>query len=209
MQTKSTIKVWDPLVRVFHWTLVATFLIAYITEEDFLGPHVWAGYLLLAAIAVRLVWGFVGTRHARFSDFVTSPLTALRYIKDTLRLKAKRYIGHNPAGGWMIVVMLVSLVATGVTGLLVYGAGEHAGPAAGLFAASGDSWEKPLEEVHEFFANFTLFLVVIHLAGVLLESIIHKENLVAAMISGEKVSSEKVSGKTISAETLNGGKSSC
>ena len=195
MQNNSTVKVWDPVVRVFHWTLVATFLIAYVTEEDFLGPHVWAGYLLLAAIAVRLVWGFVGSRHARFSDFVTSPVTAILFIKDTVRLKAKRYIGHNPAGGWMIVIMLVSLIATGVSGLFLYGAGDHAGPLAGLFAGGGDAWKKPLEEVHEFLANFTVFLVVIHLAGVALESIIHKENLVSAMISGEKVSEDAPSAK--------------
>jgi len=197
MQTNSTVKVWDPVVRVFHWTLVATFLIAYVTEEDFLSLHVWAGYLLLAAIAVRLIWGFIGTRHARFNDFVTSPLTAVRYIKDTLSLKAKRYIGHNPAGGWMIIVMLISLIATGSTGLLLYGAEEHAGPLAGLFTVSSDAWKNPLEEIHEFLANFTVFLVVIHLGGVLLESVIHKENLVSAMINGEKLSDEKVSGKNM------------
>lgn len=193
MQNHSKIKVWDPLVRVFHWTLVGSFLIAYITEEDFLSLHVWAGYILLAAIAVRLIWGIIGTRYARFSDFVTSPLTALRYVKDSLSLKAKRYIGHNPAGGWMIVIMLTSLVATGATGLLLYGAGEHAGPLAGWFAAESEYWEKALEEIHEFLANFTMFLVVIHLAGVLLESILHKENLVAAMINGEKVRGDKIS----------------
>ncbi|WP_455209601.1 cytochrome b/b6 domain-containing protein [Kaarinaea lacus] len=197
MQNQSKIKVWDPLVRIFHWTLVATFLIAYITEEDLLGVHVWAGYIMLAAIAVRLVWGLVGTRHARFSDFVTSPSTALRYVKDTFGLKAKRYIGHNPAGGWMIVIMLISLVATGMTGLLLYGAEEHAGPFAGWFAASSGYWEDALEEIHEFFANFTVFLVVVHLAGVLLESIVHKENLVAAMISGEKDGGHKIRGDNI------------
>jgi cytochrome b len=197
MQSSNTIKVWDPVVRVFHWTLASAFLIAYVTEEDFLRLHVWAGYLLLAAIAVRLVWGFIGSRHARFSDFVTSPLTAVRYTKDTLKLKAKRYIGHNPAGGWMIVVMLISLIATGVTGLFLYGAGEHGGPLAVAFAANSDYWEKPLEEVHEFLANFTMFLVVIHLGGVLLESLIHRENLVAAMISGEKAKREKPVGENI------------
>jgi cytochrome b len=186
VQPTSTVKVWDPVVRLFHWTLAGTFVIAYVTEEDFLVPHVWAGYLLLSAIAVRLIWGLIGTHHARFSDFVTSPLTALRYVKDTLHFRAKRYIGHNPAGGWMIVIMLVSLLATGVSGLFLYGSSEQAGPLAALFAAGGDAWKKSLEEVHEFLANFTAFLVVIHLVGVILESIIHKENLVSAMISGEK-----------------------
>ena len=186
MQKPSKITVWDPVVRGFHWTLVATFLIAYITEEDFLTLHVWAGYVLLAAIAVRLLWGFIGTRHARFSDFVTKPSTAFRYVKDTLALKAKRYIGHNPAGGLMIVVMLVSLVVTSISGLLLYGAEEQAGPFAGWFIANAHMWEKGLEEVHEFFANFTVVAVVVHLAGVLVESVLHKENLVRAMWNGDK-----------------------
>ncbi len=186
MQNDTKIKVWDPVIRIFHWTLVSTFLIAYITEEDFLSLHVWAGYVLLAAVAVRLAWGFIGTRHARFSDFVTSPSTAIQYAKDTLQLKAKRYLGHNPAGGLMIVIMLASLVITGISGLLLYGAEDQAGPFSAWFIADSDFWEEALEETHEFFANFTVFLVVIHLAGVLVESVLHKENLVSAMLSGDK-----------------------
>jgi cytochrome b len=186
MQKTSKIPVWDPIVRGFHWILAAAFLIAYITEEDFLSLHVWAGYILLTAIAVRIVWGFIGTRHARFSDFVTSPSTAMQYVKDTFTFKAKRYIGHNPAGGLMIMIMIVSLIITGITGLLLYGAEEHAGPFAGWFMAASFFWEDSLEEVHEFFANFTMVLVAIHLAGVLVESVLHRENLVRAMLSGDK-----------------------
>ena len=186
MQTASKTTVWDPLVRIFHWTLVSAFLIAYVTEEDFLSLHVWAGYIVLAAIAIRLVWGFVGSRHARFSDFVTSPATAVAYVKDTLQMKAKRYLGHNPAGGLMIILMLVSLVVTGMSGLMLYGAEEHAGPFASWFIGSAYDWEDVLEEGHEFFANFTMMLVGVHLIGVLVESVIHRENLVRAMWDGDK-----------------------
>jgi cytochrome b len=186
MSAESKIKVWDPVVRIFHWLVVATFVIAYITEDDFLTLHVWAGYTLGIALLVRIAWGFIGSRHARFNDFVTSPATAIQYAKDTLTQKAKRYIGHNPAGGLMIIVLLVSLLLTTVTGVALYGADEHAGPMAIMFAASGDAWEDPLKEIHEFFANFTLFLVFIHLMGVLVESLLHRENLVSAMISGFK-----------------------
>jgi len=186
MQSESHIKVWDPVVRIFHWVLVATFTIAFITEEDFLTLHVWAGYVLGISLLVRVVWGFLGTQHARFSDFVVAPGTALRYAKDAVMHRAKRYIGHNPAGGLMIIVMLVSLLITTITGIAVYGAGEHAGPMASLFITSGEAWEDALEEVHEFFANFTLFLVFIHVMGVLFESITHRENLVSAMINGFK-----------------------
>jgi len=184
--SNDQIRVWDPLVRGFHWILVSAFFIAYLTEEDLMTLHVWAGYTVGAVLLVRILWGLVGTQHARFTDFVTSPKTAIQYVKDTLALRAKRYIGHNPAGGLMIIVMLVSLVITVVSGIAVYGAAEQAGPLAGTFAGSGKIWEDVLEGLHEFFANFTLFLVVIHLAGVLLESLIHKENLVASMINGFK-----------------------
>lgn len=186
MQSQSQVKVWDPFVRVFHWSLVGAFSFAYITGEDFLTPHVIAGYFITLAILLRLVWGFVGSRHARFSDFVTSPFEAVRYAKDAITLKAKRYIGHNPAGGLMIVIMLVSLLMATFTGIALYGAGENAGPMAGVFAGVGERWEDPLEEVHEFFANLTVLLVAVHLVGVFVESKLHKENLVSAMFTGLK-----------------------
>ena len=186
IQANNQIKVWDPLVRIFHWVLALSFFLAYLSEDDLLTLHVWAGYTLGAAIIVRLMWGFIGTEHARFKDFVTPPKEAWRYLKDTLAFKARRYLGHNPAGGFMIVLMMVSLVITTVTGIAVYGAGEHAGPMASLFAGSGKSWEKFFEAVHEFFANLSMLLVFIHICGVALESLIHKENLVRSMINGLK-----------------------
>ena len=186
MSEVSRIKVWDPLVRWFHWRLVGAFMIAYITEEDFLTLHVWAGYVVLAAIAVRLVWGFIGTRHARFTDFVTKPSSAIRYVADTFRSSAKRYIGHNPAGGLMIVLLLSSLLLTGITGLLLYGATDQAGPFAHWTVIHSLFWEEAFEETHEFLANFTVFLVIVHLLGVLVESLFHRENLVRAMIDGYK-----------------------
>ena len=186
MSELRQLKVWDPLVRIFHWTLVAGFFLAFITEDDFLMVHVLAGYLILALLVIRILWGFVGTRYARFSDFVYRPAAVMQFIKDTLSLKGKRYIGHNPAGGAMIIMLLVSLILSGLTGLLVYGAAEHAGPLAGWFGVRGGFWAELWEEVHEFFANFTLLLVIVHVFGVLLESVLHKENLVTAMISGRK-----------------------
>jgi len=182
----DTTKVWDLVIRLFHWVLVTTFIVAYLTEDDFLDLHVLAGYILGAAIMVRLLWGFVGTKHARFSDFVTSPGVAFTYLKETLSFKANRYVGHNPAGGLMIVLMLSSLTFTAITGVALYGAEEHAGPMASWFLGSSADWEGALEEAHEFLANFTLLLVAIHLIGVITESLVHKENLIRAMISGVK-----------------------
>jgi len=186
MTAMNRIKVWDPLVRIFHWTLVIAFSIAYITEEDYLLLHTWAGYSVCVLLLVRLVWGVIGPRRARFTDFVQPPREVIRFLQQTLRLRAKRYLGHNPAGGAMIVLLLASLLLTTVTGIAVYGAGDNAGPLAGLSAQHGFFWQKVFEEVHEFFANFTLMLVFIHIAGVIVESLIQKENLIRSMFNGYK-----------------------
>ncbi len=180
------IKVWDPLVRLFHWLLVAGFFTAWLSGDDWLTVHVWAGYLVAGLILFRLLWGFVGPRHARFSDFVVPPAQVRAYLADMLKGRERRYLGHNPAGGLMIVALLLGLAAISLTGLALYGVEEQAGPLAGLMAGSGGFVEDVLEELHEFFANLTLLLVAIHVAGVLWESLRHGENLVRAMITGRK-----------------------
>lgn len=192
MTESSQIKVWDPLVRFFHWALVSAFTIAYITEEDFLTIHSWAGYLILLLLCIRFVWGFIGTRYARFSDFVYRPENIIQFLKDTLRLSAKRYLGHNPAGGAMVFLLMFSLLITTTSGVILLGAEEQAGPVAHWFSQPGSKWADILEEAHEFFANFTLFLVLVHVVGVLVESLIHKENLVSAMMTGFKAKNTKL-----------------
>ena len=182
----NIIKVWDPLIRIFHWTLVLSFIIAYATEDDFLKLHVYAGYAMLILLAVRIVWGLIGTRYARFSNFIYSTETIKKFIKDTFSFRAKRYIGHNPAGGAMIILMIISLLITGITGIAVYGAEEQAGPMAVWFFQRSHFWGDAFEEIHEFMANFTLLLVFIHVAGVIIESVIHNENLARSMITGLK-----------------------
>ncbi|MDH5426104.1 MAG: cytochrome b/b6 domain-containing protein [Gammaproteobacteria bacterium] len=182
----SLIKVWDPLVRIFHWSLVLSFFLAYVTEEDFISIHTFAGYAVLVLLLIRIVWGFIGTRHARFTDFVYSAQNIKQFLKDTVKLKAKRYIGHNPAGGAMILMMIISLLAASVSGVALYGAEDQAGPLASWFSQGHSFWGDVLEEVHEFFANFSLLLVFIHVAGVIIESMIHKENLAKSMINGMK-----------------------
>lgn len=186
MSNTSQIRVWDPLVRFFHWSLASAFVVAYITEDDFLSVHSWAGYLILALLVIRFIWGFIGTRHARFSDFTYSPAHIIQFLKDTLRFRAKRYLGHNPAGGAMAILLMTSLLVTSISGVMLVGAEEQAGPLANLFTQTGERWGDILEEVHEFFANFTLLLVFMHIAGVIVESLIHKENLVTSMITGFK-----------------------
>lgn len=188
MHDLNQIRVWDPLVRFFHWSLVSAFVIAFVTEDELLTVHSWSGYLILALIVIRFIWGFIGSPHARFSDFVTSPKNIKQFLKDTLHLRAKRHVGHNPAGGGMIIMLMLSLLMTCVSGILVLGAEEQAGPVAHWFSQTGGFWGDALEELHEFLANFTLLLVFVHVAGVIVESLIHKENLVSSMISGFKES---------------------
>ena len=186
MEHPTVIRVWDPLVRFFHWSLVSAFFIAYVTEEELLAAHTWAGYLVLALVLVRILWGFVGTKHARFSDFVYRPKAIIQFLKNTISLKAERYLGHNPAGGAMVLLLLAALILTTVSGILLLGAENQSGPAAALFGPNSYFWADVLEEVHEFLANFTVFLVVVHVAGVLVESLIHGENLVSSMLTGFK-----------------------
>jgi cytochrome b len=168
----ATVKVWDPFVRVFHWSLVALFATAYVTGDEIERVHIAAGYAIAGLLALRIVWGFVGPCHARFADFVRSPRDALGYLRDVLLLKARRYIGHNPAGGLMVVALIVMLVGTCTTGYLM---------------TTDAYWgSKVLEDVHGALANATVALVVLHVLGVLAASFEHRENLVKAMVTGRK-----------------------
>jgi cytochrome b len=182
---QGEVRVWDPFVRIFHWLLVLLFTLAYATGEDLLSLHVYAGYTVFGLMLLRILWGVMGSPHARFSDFVCRPTGVIAYVKDTLALRARRYLGHNPAGGAMILLMLVSLLLVSVSGFAVYGMEKGAGPLA-MLGGSSDFLEEVSEEVHEFFANLMVLLVVVHIAGVIAESLIHRENLVKAMLTGRK-----------------------
>jgi len=193
-QTQSThkmVSVWDPLVRVFHWSLVSTFFIAYFTEDDLLTLHVYAGYLIGGLLVFRLIWGFIGSRHARFSDFVKRPSEVWTYLKSVLTMHPKRYLGHNPAGGAMVIALLLSLVMVTISGIAIYGIEESAGPLASSLSGAGEFWEDVVEELHEFFANATLALVFFHVLGVLITSFQHKENLAKSMLNGRKKADEE------------------
>ncbi|MCZ6619835.1 MAG: cytochrome b/b6 domain-containing protein [Gammaproteobacteria bacterium] len=186
--------VWDPLLRLFHWSLVFFFFLAYLFESDQLNLHGHAGYTVLLLLLFRLVWGVIGSRHARFSDFVVSPANSFLYLKQLFSGTANRHIGHNPAGSAMILVLLISLLITAFSGTCLF-AMEGSGPLANTFVSSWPG--HVVEEVHEFFSNFTLILIIVHVVGVLLTSLLHKENLTKAMITGEKRRNPDLSGNCV------------
>jgi cytochrome b len=171
-ETASMVKVWDPLVRLFHWSLVVAFTVAWFTGDELKRAHEWAGYTIVGLLVVRIIWGLVGTPYARFANFLYHPSTVTRFLLDTARLRAKRYFGHNPAGGAMVIVLLMVLATTTATGIMM---------TSDTFW--GVEW---VEHAHEFAANLAIVLVGLHLAGVFVASVEHRENLVGAMITGRK-----------------------
>jgi cytochrome b len=209
---KPWVKVWDPLVRYGHWALVAAFATAYLSSDDESGGpnllHVWSGYLVGIIVAVRIVWGVIGTRHARFSDFAYSPMSALRYFGDLIRGHARRYIGHSPIGAAMVVALLVCLSGTVGSGLVAYGdigkgpLADRSGPVTTpAFAEQaegrsegrdGRGGESIVGELHSTLANITLGLIILHILGVGLASVMHRENLVVATFTGRKRPGDEV-----------------
>lgn len=166
------VKVWDPFVRLFHWSLVSAFAIAWISADEWDLVHEYAGYIVAGLIGLRVIWGLIGARYARFTDFFYKPSVIFGYLKDSLSLKAKRYLGHNPAGGAMVLALLLSLAAVSATGIMM---------------TTETFWTAEwVEEVHEAAANLTLGLVILHVAGVVFSSLEHRENLIKSMFTGLK-----------------------
>lgn len=167
----ATVKVWDPLVRLFHWSLAGLFLANFFTEEGEL-VHRGFGYAILALIAMRFVWGWIGTRHARFSDWVPGPRRVRVYLRERLAGRSERQLGHNPGAAVMILALLTGVLLVAFTGWL---------QTTDRFF--GDGW---LEDLHEVLAYGVLGLVVLHVLAAVGESVHYGENLIAAMIHGRK-----------------------
>jgi cytochrome b len=164
--------IWDLPTRVFHWALAASFVGAYLlAEEDgSRNLHVMFGYTVAGLLIFRVLWGFVGSTHARFRDFAYGPGAAAGYLRDLVRGRARDYDGHNPAGSWAIYALLTLAAATALTGWLYYN------------GIGGETFE----EIHEMLANAWLVTVAVHLAGVIVASLAHRRNLAAPMITGHR-----------------------
>jgi len=199
--TPSKVRVWDPLVRVFHWGLVVAFATAWLTADELQPVHEFAGYTVAGLVAFRLGWGLVGSRYARFAQFLKGPGETLAYLGDMTRGKERRYLGHNPAGAAMIVALLVTLSGTALTGWLM-AEPDRLAMLPSIPAIVAPAWadddgdareygdrgeaEGPLKEVHETLANLMLLLAALHVGGGVLASFRHHENLARAMVTGDK-----------------------
>ena len=164
--------VWDAPVRVFHWLIVATFAGAYLTAESehWRLLHVTLGYTMAGLVVFRILWGLVGTRYARFSDFLRGPATVAQYVRATLRGQPQHFTGHNPAGAVSIVALLVLALVISASGWAI-------------FNDKGGDW---LSQLHAGATSVMLIVVAVHVAGVLLASWMHHENLVGSMVTGRK-----------------------
>ena len=167
----SRVKVWSPGIRILHWLLTLGLIISFLTGDDVMRLHFWAGHGILALVLVRAVMGLYGSHHVCFETFVPTPSELLRYFRDLKNGTARRYLGHDPAGGAMIATLLTTVLLTVGSGL-----GTYYVPAL----------EEALEEIHEVLATITLVLVIVHVVGVSVSSYLQGENLIAGMISGWK-----------------------
>lgn len=186
----ARVRVWDLPVRIFHWALAASFGAAYVLAETerLRQVHVMLGYTVLGLIAFRMAWGFVGTRYARFTSFLFGPGAVLRYLGRLASGRPERHLGHNPAGSWAIWAILGLGLVTGVTGYMTF----------------NELGSEAVEELHEGFANAWLAVVFVHVAGVLISSVLHRENLVAAMLTGYKRAMSGVGAADVPARRLIG-----
>lgn len=171
-QASAEVMVWDPVVRIFHWTVVAGCLLNLFIVEDGEALHEIIGYVVAAVLLVRVIWGFIGTRYARFAEFVPGPRRLGRYLSALAKGREPRMLGHNPAGAVMMLALMALLAATCASGWMM-----------GLDAFWGEDW---LEETHEWLANSILVLALLHAAAAIIEGHRHRENLVLSMVTGRK-----------------------
>ena len=185
------VAVWDLPTRLFHWLLVVAVVVSYATggeEGPWFVVHTVSGYVVALLLLFRLLWGFWGSAHSRFSDFVYSLGSVGAYVRRLLRLDLPKFVGHNPLGGWMVILLLVVLAANVATGLL---SGEEHGPGGLLLPLIAASGEEGLGEIHEVLANVIVVLACLHILGVAADWLLTRENLLRAMITGRKMLDEE------------------
>lgn len=178
--------IWDLPTRLFHWSLALSFAGAWLTSEgdQWRAIHVFLGYLMLGLLGFRVLWGLAGSHFSRFASFWFGPKEALTYLKQVATRRAQRHIGHNPTGSLAIYLLLALVLVVGITGILTLGGDEQQGMAAGWFSFSQI---QIIKKLHDLLATLMLLLVFGHIAGVVVESVLHKENLARSMLTGTKL----------------------
>ena len=179
-------QVWDIVIRLFHWLFAGFIFISLLTEDDVLLVHVYAGYTVGILIILRLVWAGIGPENAKIRGEWFSFQKVVTYLRDLLASRARRHLGHSPAGGAMLIALLSLVSIIVVTGMASYGAEENAGPLASYFGHVGPALRSLLGGVHETAANALWVLIVLHIGGVVLSSKKHHENLILSMVTGRK-----------------------
>lgn len=182
----SATLVWDFSVRLFHWALALSVAGAYITHElgiDYFVYHQWFGYTVIVLVLFRLVWGFIGSYHARFANFVRSPVNAWHYLRDQLAGRHRFYAGHNPLGAYMVMFLLLAVLIQAATGLFATDDIINAGP---LNALVSEQWSSTLTSIHHQLFNILLVAIGVHVLAVIMHSVVHGDNLIAAMLHGRK-----------------------
>ena len=179
------IKVWDIPTRVFHWALVLSFAGAFLTSEDegLLEYHVMAGYMILGLAVFRVLWGFAGGKFSRFGDFLTGMREVRDFTARALKSDPPRYLGHNPAVGWVIMFMLLSSVIIPATGIVTYGGEENRGVFAGVFTFREALYARA---AHSFLSYAMVLMIVVHIGAALFHNFILRDNIILSMITGAK-----------------------
>jgi len=181
-----SVRTWDLPVRLVHWMLVVLVFASWLSSEiggNAMTYHMWVGYAILALLLFRIAWGFLGSQHARFCDFVRGPFVVARYLRGVLRKDSPRFVGHNPAGGWSVLALLLSLLVQATTGLFANDEIVTEGPLAGHVATTVSDL---LTTVHRYNFDVLLGLIGLHLAAILFHLLVKRENLVSAMFTGRK-----------------------
>jgi len=184
--TEKPVKVWDVPVRLFHWLLLAAFVLLVVSGKvggNLMEYHAYAGYFVLTLVFFRILWGFAGSTHARFSSFLAGPARGLEFARRLLRKEPAPSAGHNPLGGWMVIVMLLALLVQAGTGLFANDDIALEGP---LYALVSKELSDRLTSIHRLNADVLLILAGVHIAAVLFHWLFKKENLIAAMFTGIK-----------------------
>ncbi|MES2825146.1 MAG: cytochrome b/b6 domain-containing protein [Pseudomonadota bacterium] len=183
---QSSLKVWDLPVRIFHWGLVIAFVAAYITNllgVNYFKYHVWCGYTVIILVLFRIIWGVVGTYHAKFIHFVRSPFATTKYALSIIKKADKHYAGHNPLGALMVLVLLLALLIQAITGLFSNDEIFNLGP---LYGYVDNDLSLALTEIHQNLFYWILGAVILHIIAVCLHIFFKRDNIIKAMVTGEK-----------------------